>query len=262
MHDGHGNGGSGHAPQTFVLAFADKANVSLSLPVPQGPVTLPQALPAVFALADAVFAHSARALADMGKAIACGPGCGVCCNHLVPISIAEAVHVAGVVASLPAARLAEVESRFRCSVAALDSKGLLHDLVHGFSERIHEKGLLEELQRRYWQAEIPCPFLENGSCSIHAHRPVICRQYSVTSQPKHCADPYGPGQGLEKILHPLDLGAAIASFDGARATPTRAVPLTLTLLMKKKLAATPFPRVPGPEMLSRLLNYAARVFAT
>jgi hypothetical protein len=41
----------------------------------------------------------------------------------------------------------------------------------------------------YLAAKIPCPFLENESCGIHPIRPLICREYLVTSPPEFCAAP-------------------------------------------------------------------------
>lgn len=31
-----------------------------------------------------------------------------------------------------------------------------------------------------------CPFLKNGDCSVHEHRPIMCSRMIVTSEPKHC----------------------------------------------------------------------------
>ncbi len=43
--------------------------------------------------------------------------------------------------------------------------------------------------RRYFHLGIACPFLEDESCSIHADRPISCREYLVTSPAVNCADP-------------------------------------------------------------------------
>ena len=41
----------------------------------------------------------------------------------------------------------------------------------------------------YLYQRVACPFLEDESCSIHPIRPLICREYLVTSAPEHCFDP-------------------------------------------------------------------------
>jgi Fe-S-cluster containining protein len=41
----------------------------------------------------------------------------------------------------------------------------------------------------YFYENIPCPFLEEGSCSIHPDRPLACREYLVTTPAEHCSQP-------------------------------------------------------------------------
>jgi Fe-S-cluster containining protein len=41
----------------------------------------------------------------------------------------------------------------------------------------------------YFAQSIPCPFLKKESCSIHEDRPLICRQYLMTSEASHCKNP-------------------------------------------------------------------------
>ena len=40
---------------------------------------------------------------------------------------------------------------------------------------------------------MPCPFLEDESCSIHPERPLVCREYLVTSPAELCAGPKQEG---------------------------------------------------------------------
>ena len=40
---------------------------------------------------------------------------------------------------------------------------------------------------------VPCPFLEDESCSIHPERPLVCREYLVTSPAALCAGPTQEG---------------------------------------------------------------------
>ena len=46
------------------------------------------------------------------------------------------------------------------------------------------------MARAYLKLDAPCPFLEDGACSIYEHRPTPCRQYWVTTDPELCADPF------------------------------------------------------------------------
>ncbi len=46
---------------------------------------------------------------------------------------------------------------------------------------------LKTLVSDYFNEGISCPFLEDESCSIHAVRPLVCREYLVTSPPENCS---------------------------------------------------------------------------
>ena len=254
----HGSDSAPGKRQVFVLGFAGAPALRLDLDVPPGPVTILELLPAIRAAADALFGRTTEALAAAGSPVTCGPGCGVCCNQLVPVSREEALALARFVRGLPGPRRRAVEGRFRQAVAGLEEAGLLARLIESFERGIHKPGVLAALQRDYWAVGLPCPFLEQGSCSVHPVRPVICRQYSVTSDPALCARPFTPGVRLAEVRHSLDLAGALAAFDGGRARPTAALPLTLALLLEKKLEAGRLPKVPGPEMLSRFLELASR----
>ncbi len=45
----------------------------------------------------------------------------------------------------------------------------------------------------YFALGVPCPFLEDESCSIHPERPLVCREYLVTSPAELCAGPEQEG---------------------------------------------------------------------
>lgn len=246
--------------QVFVLGLTGGERLRLDVEVPQGAVTLRELLPVIQAMCGAVFSHSAAGLAKHGLAVTCGPGCGACCSQLVPISRPEALLLADFVHSLPPTRRTVIEDRFRRIVARLEESGLLARLLAGFVERPLGLGALAELQRAYWPLGLACPFLEDGSCSVYPHRPVICRQYSVTTPPERCARLFEPGVTIREVPHPLELAGTLACFDGARARATAALPLSLSLLLEKTLRAERLPKVPGPEMISRFLELAARRF--
>jgi Fe-S-cluster containining protein len=46
-----------------------------------------------------------------------------------------------------------------------------------------------DLAMEYFYENIPCPFLEEGSCSIHPDRPLACREYLVTTPAENCSRP-------------------------------------------------------------------------
>jgi Fe-S-cluster containining protein len=52
---------------------------------------------------------------------------------------------------------------------------------------------------KYFYEGIPCPFLEDESCSIHPNRPIVCREYLVTSPAANCAKPSAETVTLVKL---------------------------------------------------------------
>ena len=120
---------------------------------------LPMLLDA-YAIADTGIAVALRdAEKKQKKQLACGKGCGNCCEHQkdLPLYPHELVGIYWYVSEeMPATTRDELKIRLA---------------VH--------------------TADSPCPFLINGSCSIHPLRPIGCRQFNVFSAP--CApgeDPY------------------------------------------------------------------------
>jgi hypothetical protein len=45
------------------------------------------------------------------------------------------------------------------------------------------------LSHAYFKLGIACPFLDDESCSIHPDRPMVCREYLVSSPAENCRDP-------------------------------------------------------------------------
>lgn len=107
------------------------------------------------------------------KKLACGKGCGNCCEHQKDLPLYP------------------------------------HELVgiYWFVTEKAEAAVREILKGRFRQqdsAVSPCPFLINGSCSIHPVRPLGCRQFNVFTEP--CAsgeDPYYTRRD-DVLVPPLD----------------------------------------------------------
>jgi Fe-S-cluster containining protein len=121
--------------------------------------------------------------AEIGKAISCRKGCGACCRQLVPVSRTEGERLLQVVEAMPAERREMLKARFTAAAAAIEAAGLKER--QGRSDR--------ELSTEYFALGVPCPFLEDESCSIHPERPLVCREYLVTSPAELCAGPKQEG---------------------------------------------------------------------
>ncbi len=249
-------------PKTpFLLDFGHGTSLRIELTLPQSEVTVHDILPAIFTMADAVHAQSIEDLTAMNKTIGCGPGCSECCHQLVPVSEHEAAHLAGVVRKMPTAQRSRVIHRFTQAIRLLDQSGLMTPLNETYARDILNKEKILELKKQYWNLRIPCPFLEEDSCSIHKERPLVCRQYLVTSAPKHCSHIYSSNEAHEVVLHTVDAGGALAAFSGAGLQESRVVPHIFSLLAERSIRSKPLPLLHASQMMGRYLNLLADCFS-
>jgi Fe-S-cluster containining protein len=155
--------------------------------VPAGQTNLTQILPVIQSLEDSLIAGVASQLSQAGRAISCKAGCGACCRQMVPISIFEAEALSAWIRTLPETRQQELAGRFHQALLKLAASGLVDRMVN--EDWLADTASARQLAVEYLYQRIPCPFLENESCSIHPIRPLICREYLVTSPAEHCFDP-------------------------------------------------------------------------
>jgi hypothetical protein len=111
-----------------------------------------------------------------------------------------------------------------------------------------------QLALDYFYQRIPCPFLEDESCSIYPIRPLICREYLVTSPPEHCFDP----ATLQTVpVHlPLNLSRVLTRIGAELENDSRGwIPL-LFLFAWMKSGAHPGDAVAGegPEVLYKFIK--------
>lgn len=171
-----------HSTATLRLTVGD-LRVVHPITVPSAPVPATEVVPALQGLVNAVVAAAEAGLTKSGASISCRKGCGACCRQLVPISCTEGERLLAQVETMDAERRERLHARFAAAEAALDDAGLSDRA--GRSDR--------ELSLAYFALSIPCPFLEDESCSIHPDRPLVCREYLVTSPAELCAGPSQEG---------------------------------------------------------------------
>lgn len=170
----------------FSLAWGDE-QITATAEVPAGRTNLTQLLPILQALDNSLVGAAAAEAVAAGRSISCKAGCGACCRQMVPVSIFEAEALAEWVRSLPETRQQELAKRFDEGLRKLAAAGLIDRLVLEDWFAGAESG--RRLALDYLYERIPCPFLEDESCSIHPMRPLACREYLVSSPPEHCYDP-------------------------------------------------------------------------
>jgi len=246
---------------TIALARPGAPALAVPVPLPAGPASLVDILPAVRAVTDALQDEAARTLAEMGRPISCGRGCDTCCKHLVMLGEAEALALLRTLRALPDEHRERVTERFRAGLERLESAGLMPDLYAAFTRQPYDSRRRGEMQTAYWELAIPCPFLDDGACGIYAERPLVCRQYAMTTPPEACRTPFGPDAALVKVLPPIDLAGAAAAFDGQWVHASRVLPLLLCLLREVPLSQRLFPVLEPEPMLARFLEFASEHYA-
>ncbi len=189
-------------PETTEVQFTlakGPLRMNASLRVPTSEVTLTQLLPVLQEFTNDVVGGIASALQQSGETISCRAGCGACCRQMVPLSLFEAESLAAWIRTLPSERQAELATRFAAAVEQLRERGILARLGPGLWSSTRDES--ERLGIEYLQARVACPFLEDESCSIHPIRPLICREYLVTSPAEFCFIPVP--EKVERIKMPL-----------------------------------------------------------
>jgi Fe-S-cluster containining protein len=209
--------------------------------VPAGQTNLTQILPVLQSLADSFMAGVTAQLSEAGRTVSCKAGCGTCCRQMVPISIFEAEALSAWIRSLPESRQQELALRFHEALLKLAGAGLIDRMVN--EDWFAEAESTRKLATEYLYQRVPCPFLEDESCSIHPFRPLICREYVVTSPPERCYDP--AALQAEPVPLPLHFSRALSSIGAELEGSSRGwIPL-LFLFAWMKSGARPGERVAG-----------------
>lgn len=212
-------GGAAIMPDSATGSPSSKVTATFSLPVggvflqasaqlPVGHTTLTQLLPIIQNLENIIIGRVAEEAERAGKPISCRAGCGACCRQMVPVSLFEAEALTDWIRTLPQERQAELAERFHRALLALRDAGVIEALVN--SEWVLEEERTAQLAIDYFHASVPCPFLEDESCSIHPIRPLACREYLVVSPPALCQDP--SIHDVTGVRLPLKLSRVLYTF--------------------------------------------------
>jgi Fe-S-cluster containining protein len=163
----------------------------------------------------------------------------------VPLSASEAAAIRELVESLPPAQKSRVLARFADARDRLLAAGLLEKLLA--TEQLGDAEL-RTLGLDYFRLGIPCPFLEEESCSIHTNRPLGCREYLVTSPASCCAE---PSPAIRRIDLPAKMSVSLLQLEAAPGTRYVSwVPLSLA---QEGPPLRPASRS-GPQLLQELFQ--------
>lgn len=206
----------------------------LPIPFQLGEQTITGLLPFAQQLTNELTTLSIAKVESEGKKISCQMGCGACCRQLVAISLVEAQDLARVVSEMPPERQAVIRERFAKGIAKLEATGLLdakeakgnRNLID--TEPGSTQSSIPRIAKNYFDQGVACPFLENESCGIYPDRPLVCREYHVTSPPERCARIYQIG--VDPVPVSRHIGEHLARTAHAVAgLPQQMIPLLLSL---------------------------------
>lgn len=199
--------------------------LDLQISVPDGKVPPSQMLPVFRKVAEDLLEIGIAQGESTGHHVSCRKGCGACCRQLVPISAIEAREIARVVNRMQPARRRTILQRFASARRRLQDEHMLQPLSQ---PEQFSKEPMRILGREYFNLGIPCPFLEDESCSIYHDRPITCREYLVTSPPENCANP-NPQNVTMVDLPAGPVWTAVARFEKSQGDRLKWVPLILAL---------------------------------
>ncbi len=229
------------------LSLCDRT-IDATTSVPNEPLRVADLLPVLLSFDTAVVGMAADKSHSDGLPVSCTNGCGACCRQVVPISEAEAIYLAELVAGMPAEEQARMRQRFSEAIDAL-GEPLMARLRD--TSKAPDLPSRRDLGQEYFSRAVPCPFLENESCTIYEHRPMSCREYLVTSPAPECRTP--SAETIRPVEVPLKLSRILYCFgDGAGNEKSRWLPLVLAL--EYAAARQPDTRFPGPELFKNFVS--------
>ncbi len=163
--------------------------ISTAVGVPAGFVPITAILPLMRSLGGEAQVLEQRRLLEAGQRISCEKGCAACCRMLVPISVPEAFALTNSIDQLDQNERNRLLAKLDLAQQQLARAGILKQLssLADSSEPLNDEAI-EPLNRAYYALRMPCPFLDNETCSIYADRPAACRELAVTSPATECQE--------------------------------------------------------------------------
>jgi Fe-S-cluster containining protein len=217
--------------------------VEMKMTVPAFPVKPSRMLPVFQQMTNSFVEIGIKEAEEAGKTVSCEKGCGACCRQAVPLAEIEAYRLAELVNEMPEPRRSVIRERFANAVKHFQEMGWLEKMQNYADLAEHERKMLV---LEYFYENIPCPFLEDESCSIHPDRPVGCREYLVTSPAENCSKPSAETVRLVQI--PLKPSETLRYVGHSRRIDQRLnfVPLVYALEWAAEWPDNS-PEKPGPE---------------
>ncbi|WP_243439020.1 YkgJ family cysteine cluster protein [Fundidesulfovibrio soli] len=242
------------------IGFTAGLSVECAFFPPEGDVALVDILPEIFTISNELIGQALSQAGAEGLRLSCDRGCVSCCYQLIVMSDHEALLLAHIVSLMEPNEQARIKGALKSMLQVLEQNGLLAELIDSHANCFSDSDRLVEMQKKYWELQLPCPFLVDRLCSIYQFRPLVCRQYIVSSPSSCCAQIFKPDNSVKKIPLLYDVASAVASFNGVAAKPTLAVPIPAILLVNGLLESFPRPKSNAEEMIAAFLAHLEQNF--
>ncbi|MGH9946336.1 MAG: YkgJ family cysteine cluster protein [Pyrinomonadaceae bacterium] len=227
--------------------------LDLQMTVPAKPVKPHRMLPIFHQMTNSFADVGVQAEESEGRSISCKAGCGACCRQPVPIAEIEAYQIAELVEAMPEERQAKVKKRFSDAMDHFRTNGWFTKFKKEY-DRGSAKTSHEEMKKAmsvvtdYFFEGIPCPFLEDESCSIHKDRPIACREYLVTSPASNCAKP--SAEGVKVVALPIRPSKSVLKIASTGISKTEGMLLLIMSLELAEKYPERFPEKTGEQWMA------------
>ncbi|MBE0597309.1 MAG: YkgJ family cysteine cluster protein [Desulfuromonadales bacterium] len=145
----------------------------------------------------------AATLALQGERITCREGCTYCCHHYVTVSAAHGIAIVEHLYQRKDLLLLFLQhyEKWQAKGAAIgaDIDRIRNEALAAAKPMPEVVNVTRPLASRYFERNIPCPFLVGSRCSIYEVRPLVCSGHCAASPPGWCA----PGSPQEPVVHNL-----------------------------------------------------------
>lgn len=234
-----------------------EGDIEAEIELPDGPMRLVELAFEMVGLSGVVAGMAERQGKKIGREVSCRKGCGACCRQLVPVSPPEAAMIAEMVETMAEPDRSRYMERFAKIEETLAETELKEKIDHLMDPEL-TKDDHAKIADEYFRLQIPCPFLEEESCSIYENRPSICREYLVSSPPEMCDDPHT--QPVKRLPCSVRLSEPLAwTWGKLMAESPQLVPLSLALAWDRKNPKTRRAGADSGALLEELLAGIARM---
>lgn len=209
---------------SICIAWPNGGPIELSLPVPAGQVSFVDVLPQLYAIGDAVIARSLKDYASEGKRPSCAAGCGHCCHFSFGIGYYEALGLLRLIEGMPQGKRRFVLQGMQENIVKLRKRGLLEKIENVYADENCTAEDKKYYTETYRKLNLACPFLMNDRCGIYEYRPMVCREYVVTSPAENCKW-IAHGSEVSALKMGLPTASALVAFDGFKPHYTKLMPM-------------------------------------